>query len=1054
MAFLTALTISFLVSSVRALGQENCVSFQSSASAFSIASNGKAAPLILSSDDWPGVQRAAQDFAADVNRVTGITPTVANVSASAPARSSLPVIIGTLGKSSLIDQIVNTTKLDVSSIENTWEAFMTRVVENPLPGIDKAYLMIGADKRGTIFAMYDHSEQFGVSPWYWWADVPPAQHSALFVTPTGCSHGAPSVKYRGIFLNDEQPALQNWAAEKFTNGTGAALTGSPFNHLFYTKLFELMLRMKANHLWPAQWSSAFGVDDSVNQFMADYYGIVMGSSHEEPMMRSIPASFHALACNPHHSLKAKQVEWNLFGVGAWDYSVNPANINAFWLNGTIRGAPYENMWTIGMRGDGDEPISGADAITLLEEITANQTAIFNQVFPGTDVSTIPQVWALYKEVEGYYDQGLRVNDYVTLLWTDEKYVFPSAPAQSKYAETNAWYSCSWGNVRRYPLPSERNRTGGAGIYYHVTIGSAAHSDVGDPRDYKWITSSQISKNNPNHDSQIFEQMSIAIERNASTIWMLNVGDLKPYERETEFFITYGWDSEKWNPDNLDTFVSSWAQREFGLSAADTETVTSIVANVTRFNARRKPELMNSTTYSLVNYREAENVQAAWNQLQNASTAIYDKLSPAVQPAFFQLVHHAVLASANLGNMMIAAGQNNLRASQARLSANALADLVETLFENDFDLEMQYHTLLDGKWDHMMDQTHLGYAYWQQPMGNSMPPITRVQKNKEALPGPMRISPEGSLASWPGDNMFQCAAMFNCPPPTINMDQFDPIPNRFIDIGAGGPAPFTFTAVSNSSWLMVSPSHGSISPSNTEERVFVSVDWDQLPEGISSANITFTAVTPVNTHTVPVTLEYPAFIVANKTSVPAGFKGFVEASGAVAFEAEHATRNNSVAGMVWRTLPGLGRTLSGITPWPRLGNNENNFTAGTGPSVEYDFYTFTDSNATITTYVSPSNNGLGADRPLGFAVQVDSDEPQSNYFFPPAPPGQQPAAWDGPDGFAANSIISVPNNVTLVSGVHTLKIFMIEPAVVVQKIVIDTGGVQPSYLGPPESVLIQ
>ncbi|KAJ6476888.1 hypothetical protein C8R45DRAFT_906591 [Mycena sanguinolenta] len=999
MGLLTALAISFLVSSVRALGQESCVSFRSSASAFSIASNRKAAPLILSSDDWPGVQRAAQDFAADINRVTGITPTVANVSATAPSRSSLPVIIGTLGKSSLIDQIVNTTKLDVSSIENTWEAFMTRVVENPLPGIDKAYLMIGADKRGTIFAMYDHSEQFGVSPWYWWADVPPAQHSALFVTPTGCSHGAPSVKYRGIFLNDEQPALQNWAAEKFTNGTGAALTGSPFNHLFYTKLFELMLRMKANHLWPAQWSSAFGVDDSVNQFMADYYGIVMGSSHEEPMMRSIP------------------VEWNLFGVGAWDYSVNPANVNAFWLNGTIRGAPYENVWTIGMRGNGDEPISGADAITLLEEITANQSAIFNQVFPGTDVSTIPQVWALYKEVEGYYDEGLRVNDYVTLLWTDE----------------------NWGNVRRYPLPSERNRTGGAGVYYHLDY-------VGDPRDYKWITSSQISK--------IFEQMSIAIDRNASTIWMLNVGDLKPYERETEFFITYGWDSDRWNPDNLDTFVSSWAQREFGLSTTDAETVTSIVANVTRFNARRKPELMNSTTYSLVNYREAENVQAAWNQLQNASTAIYDKLPSAVQPAFFQLVHHAVLASANLGNMMIAAGQNNLRASQARLSANALADLVETLFENDFDLETQYHTLLDGKWDHMMDQTHLGYAYWQQPMGNSMPPITRVQKNKEALPGPMRISPEGSLASWPGDNMFQCAAMFNCPPPTINMDQFDPLPNRFIDIGAGGPAPFTFTALSNSSWLIVSPSHGSISPSNTEERVFVSIDWDQLPEGISVGNITFTAVTPVTPETVPVTLEYPAFIVANKKSVPSGFKGFVEASGAVAFEAEHATRNNSVAGMVWRTLPGLGRTLSGITPWPRLGNNENNFTAGTGPSVEYDFYTFTDSNATITTYVSPSNNGLGADRPLGFAVQIDSDEPQSNYFFPPAAPGQQPAAWDGLDGFVANSIISVPNKVTLAPGAHTLKIFMIEPAVVVQKIVIDTGGVQPSYLGPPESVLIQ
>ncbi|KAF8193215.1 glycoside hydrolase family 115 protein [Mycena galopus ATCC 62051] len=982
MGFFTVFALSFLVSSVKALGQDTCVVFQASASTFSIASNGKAAPLILSSDEWPGVQRAAQDFAADIQRVTGTAPAIANVSSSAPSRSSLPIIIGTLGKSSLIDQIVNSTKLDVSSIENNWEAFMTRVVSNPLPGIDKAYLMIGADKRGTIFSMYDHSEQFGVSPWYWWADVPTTRHSAIFVAPTGCSHGVPSVKYRGIFLNDEQPALQNWAAEKFTNGTGAPLTGSPFNHFFYAKLFELMLRIKG---------IAFGVDDAVNQFTADYFGIVMGSSHEEPMLRSIP------------------VEWNLFGVGPWDYSVNAAEINAFWVNGTIRGKPYENVWTVGMRGNGDEPITGADAITLLEDITANQTQIFEQVFPGTDVSTIPQVWALYKEVEGYYDEGLRVSDYITLLWTDD----------------------NWGNVRRYPLPSERNRTGGAGVYYHVDY-------VGDPRDYKWIAGSQISK--------IYEQMSIAIDRDASTLWILNVGDLKPYERETEFFITYGWNATRWNPDNLDSFVSIWAQREFAVSDADAAIVTSIVGNLTRFNARRKPELLNGTTYSLINYREAENMQADWTQLQAASTAIYDKLPAGTKPAFYELVHHTVLASANLGMMMIAAGQNNLRASQARLSANALADQVETLFENDFDLETAYHTLLDGKWDHMMDQTHLGYSYWQQPMTNSMPPISRVQKNKQALPGVMRISPEGSLASWPGDNQFQCAAMFSCPPPTLNMDQFDPIPNIFIDVGAGGPAPFRFAAVSNSSWLIVSPSHGSISPTNTEERVFVSVDWDQLPEGLTTANITFTAVSG----SPPTTLEYPAFILANKT----GFPVVLKASGVVAFEAEHATRNNSVADMFWRVLPGLGRTLSGVTPWPRLGNNENNFTAGTGPSLEYDFYTFTDSNATVTTYVSPSNNGLGADRPLGFALQVDNDAPQSNYFFPAAAPGQQPAAWDGLDGFAANSIIAVQNALTLAPGAHTLKIFMIEPAVVVQKIVIDTGGVQPSYLGPPESVLIQ
>ncbi|KAF7321993.1 GH115-C domain-containing protein [Mycena kentingensis (nom. inval.)] len=991
--------------SVYALGQASCVAFQSSGSVFSVASNGKAAPILTSADDWPGVHRAVQDFAADIQRVTGVKASVANVTASSASRSSLPIIIGTLGRSSLIDQIVNDTKVDVSGVQGKWEAFMTRVVENPLKGVAKAYVVIGADKRGTIFALYEHSEQFGVSPWYWWADAPIAKHSSLFVSDGGCAHGSPTVKYRGIFLNDEQPALSNWVAAKFTvDEQGGALTDSPFNHLFYTKLFELLLRLKANHLWPTQWSSAFGIDDPLNQFMADYYGIVMGTSHQEPMMRSTP------------------VEWGLFGSGDWNYGTNAANVNAYWVNGTIRAKPFENVWTLGMRGNGDLPIVG-DGIVLLQDITANQTAIFKQVFgDDVDVAEIPQVWALYKEVEGYYQQGLRVDDYVTLLWTDD----------------------NWGNIRRYPLPSERNRTGGAGVYYHVDY-------VGDPRDYKWIASSQIQK--------IFEQLSIAVDREATRLWMLNVGDLKPNEREMEFFLTYAYDSAIWTPDNLGTFVSAWAQRDFaGISEEDAEAVVGIVADLTRWNMRRKPELLNGTTYSLVNYREAENVQAAWNALQDASTKIYNRLPAATKPAFFQLVHHPVLASANLGNMMIKAGQNMLRASQARQSANDLADEVEKLFEHDFDLEVQYHTLLDGKWDHIMDQTHLGYAYWQQPMANSMPPITRVQKRKQALPGPMRISPEGTLGAWPGDNMNQCTNGYNCGPPTLMLDPFNTFGNIFVDIGAGGPTAFDFTAVANVSWLHVSPSKGSVSAaSNPEVRVFLSVDWDQLPDGLTYANITFTPSGPgVDTHPTPAgVFAYPVNFIANKNTAPTDFKGFLESGGAVSFEAEHAARNTSVADMSWRILPGLGRTLSGVTPWPRLGNGENNFTAGTGPALEYDFYVFADvGKANITTYVSPSDNGMGAERPLGFALQVDGGEVMSNYFYPDAPPGQQPAAWFGLDGFVANSIIAVKNNgLPLTKGAHMLKLFMIEPAVVVQKIVIDTGGVKPSYLGPPESMRI-
>ncbi|EIW56479.1 uncharacterized protein TRAVEDRAFT_49304 [Trametes versicolor FP-101664 SS1] len=996
----TAFGLLALASGALGIGQSTCVVFKSAPSTFPIVNNRQATPILLSPDEWPGVQRAATDFASDIEQVAGVKPALHNVTSLTTQATSAfgtnAIIVGTLGKSALIDEIVNRTKLDVSSIQGKWEAFMAKEVTNPLPGIKSAYVIIGSDKRGTIFAMYDHSEQFGVSPWFWWADVPTTKHNDVFVTSSGCSHGSPTVQYRAIFLNDEQPALQNWAMEKFTNGTGAALTGSPFNHFFYTKLFELILRLKGNHLWPAQWSSAFCVDDAQNQALADLYGIVMGTSHEEPMMRSIP------------------VEWNLFGTGPWDYSANNATIYEFWVQGAERARPFEGMWTVGMRGNGDLPLASAgDNIALLEKVVSDQRQILSNVYNESDVTNIPQVWTLYKEVEGYYDQGLRVPDDITLMWTDD----------------------NWGNVRRNPLPSERNRTGGAGVYYHVDY-------VGDPRDYKWITSSQIEKT--------FEQMSLAVSRDAVKIWVLNVGDMKPYEMHTEWFLTLAYDASLWTPENYPSFVTQWAQREFDLSASDAAMVANLMHNVTRHNMRRKPELLNSTTYSLINYREADNVMAELESMVAASTQLYNKLPTSAQPAFFQLLHHPILATDTLTRMWISAGMNNLRASQARLSANDLATDVENLFMQDAQLEADYHSLLDGKWDHMMDQTHVMYYYWQQPMTNTMPMITKVQPSKQALAGAMRIVPEGSMGAWPGDNQFNCALGYGCGNPALTIDPFVPAGNRFVDVGAGGPTPFTFTVTSNSSWVKISPSKGSISPSSPEQRVFFSVDWNKV-SGVQTAAITFTASPQNQTQ-----LSVPITLTANHTAVPSGFHGFVEGDGAVSIEAAHASRNTTVQGITWTELPGHGRTLSAVTPWPR-GGNELNFTAGSGPSIEYDFMLFNTQNqggnVTVTAFVSPSLNTLGDDRPLGLGFQIDDGAPATNYFVPASVPGQVPAPWNGNDGWVANSIIEVPVTLPVQPGAHTLKVFMIEPTVVLQKILIDTGGVRPSYLGPPESVRV-
>ncbi|KAG8693350.1 hypothetical protein FRC08_009176 [Ceratobasidium sp. 394] len=366
-----------------AIATGNCVSFDSKAGGFQVAATGSA-EVLVALDEWPGVIRAAGDFAKDLSTVTGKTLSVVNATSATSSRSKTPIIVGTLGHSALISAVVNSTKLDMSSISGKWESFIAQAVSNPLPGVSSAYVVIGSDKRGTIYGLYELSEQSGVSPWYWWADVPIHKHSTVYFTGN-CSHGEPTVKYRGIFINDEQPAIQSWAQEKYTNRTGP-----PFNHLFYANVFELLLRLRANYLWPAMWSGMFYVDDMANAALADYYGIVMGTSHQEPMARASPN------------------EWNLTPRGPWNFTSNAENVTKYWTasdtEGIERAAPYETIFTLGMRGEGDMPLEESTNVKNLETIVDAQRKILAQVYNKSDATTIPQMWCLYQEVQAYYGQ--------------------------------------------------------------------------------------------------------------------------------------------------------------------------------------------------------------------------------------------------------------------------------------------------------------------------------------------------------------------------------------------------------------------------------------------------------------------------------------------------------------------------------------------------------------------------------------------------------------------------------------------------------------------------
>lgn len=394
-----------------ALGQPQYVATTPSPRCLLLAHNGTAAQIWVDPGDWPGVMRAAHDLHDDLHRVTGLDAAFNN-NAKPPAGENV-VLIGTIGRSRVIDRLNRTHKIDVSPIQNQWESTLTQVVDHPFPGIARALVIAGSDKRGTIYGIYDLSEQIGVSPWYWWADVPVAHKNALYVEAGRWVQGPPAVKYRGIFLNDEAPSLTGWVNEKYGG----------FNHLFYTKVFELLLRLRANFLWPAMWNSAFAADDPLNAKLADEYGIVMGTSHEEPMM-------------------CAEKEWKRSD-GPWNYVTNQQRIDAHWRACVDRDKNYEEVVTLGMRGENDTPMSEAGNIDLLEKIVADQRQILRETV-NPDLSKVPQVWALYKEVQGYYEKGMRVPDDVTLLWSDD----------------------NWGNLRRLPTPEERRRSGGAGIYYH------------------------------------------------------------------------------------------------------------------------------------------------------------------------------------------------------------------------------------------------------------------------------------------------------------------------------------------------------------------------------------------------------------------------------------------------------------------------------------------------------------------------------------------------------------------------------------------------------------
>lgn len=951
-------------------GTPQYIRYERVANSFCLAAEGKAATLCVSSADWEGVIRAAGDLVNDIRMVSGATPRL--LQGDTPVSRS--VIIGTIGHSPLIDKMVEEGRLDVSAVKGKWESFLIQTVDGSL-------VVAGSDKRGTIYGIYDISEKIGVSPWYWWADVPVRKSASLYVAAGRYVQPSPKVKYRGIFINDEWPSFGGWASAKFGG----------LNSKMYAHLFELLLRLKANYFWPAMWATAFNEDDPRNPVLADKYGIIMGTSHHEPMMRA------------HKEYTNRREE-----VGAWDYSTNKKNLDKFFRDGLERNKRFDNLVTIGMRGDGDVAMGKGDDeenMRVLRDVVAGQRQIIKDVY-GKDPSEVPQLWAIFTEVQRYYDKGFTVPDDVLLLFCDN----------------------NWGYIRRCGPLKEKNRKGGMGLYYHIDMN-------GGPCNDRWVDTSPIPK--------LREQFNLAYQTGIDDLWIVNVGDLKPKELPIDFIMRYAWNPNAISAHQVNEYTREWAAQNFGEELA--EDVADIVTKYPKYNLWRKAEVQTPNVFSVVNHKESDYVEQLWKGLEEKAEAVKARVPEEARDAYFQLVYYPAVASSGIARIYLATGKNHLYAQQGRLLANDYARLAEALFERDQRLTRYYNdTLSNGKWKNMMSDIHIGYTTWSMP-------------EKAMLPEQRKVTPQDSPAmgvSVEGCEVTEREGKLELPVFDSLLDQ-----SYYVDIFNRGKGSFDYTVTASEPWVKISQAEGTVTEEN---RILVSVDWETLPEGTQEAKLTVKG----GKASVPVVLR------AVKEQEPETDEPYFGNLSGSEFSIPAYLYNKNVPGKdaAWMVLPDLGRAEAcmGISPVTAASARPVD-----APRLEYQVLLPDTGTVSLCLGILPVQD-VYPERGLRVAVGLDDETPQvldarqgfhdefkeytsenlaKSPNLKPLPQQDTSVKLIGKgqprrtEVFDNQRWLTVKLNVKE-AGMHTLKVFMIDPEIVVERIVVNPDNQHPSYFGAP------
>ncbi len=952
---------------------------------FPLIENGSALSVIIDTDCVPGIRRVLNSVSHDIHEVCGITPAIVDE----PAKSSAQTVIitGIYGMSALLAELEKSGKLDFSALKEKKECYMMANVQLPFTGntgIKRALVIAGSDKRGLIYGLFTLSEKAGVSPLVWIGDVNPPKQSSISIDISDSTLSKePSVRYRGFFINDEWPAFGNWCMDHFGGVNAKA----------YEKIFELLLRLKGNYLWPAMWNSSFWQDGPgiENAQLADELGVIMGASHHEPMCRA-------------------GVEWQkqytkFSGSNAWNFSTNEKGITAFWKEGLERSKNFENVITMGMRGENDSKLLSPDA-TMKDNIAVLKNAIKVQhdLIRSTvnpDLSKVPRMLAVYKEVEEFFFgddgcEGLRNWDEladVLFLLADDNY----------------------GNLRALPPESHK---GGYGMYYHFDYHGA-------PVSYEWQNSTRLTK--------VWAEMSRAWEEGVREMWIVNVGDLKGVEYPLNYFMDLAYDFEKWGSTNTQSpveYAQRWISIQFGnrLTPDQKQSALDVLEGFSKWNALRRPEALSPEVYHPVHFNEGERIHAQISDLLSKAEDLLESIPSSCRNAYCSMIYYPASVSFNNILMNLEAGQNSSLAKLGCTSANGYASSIRKRIQLDADIIAEFHAFAGGKWKHMMNSAHTGFRSWDDhtwtyPVVQEVVPVPRGKVLVY-----FRGSPSFSLgAHWQGGG-------------TLVNDDFTRPDTRevFFDIDSRGSVPFTFELENKKDWLSCSVCSGRHDPSMGEKTsILFSCDRTLIKNtSIVSIPVTFRFD---NGDSTEVILEFHA---SGETDVKKG--QYVEHQDYISMLPDGYIEKKDYNGMGWKAIENLGRNGTALLSYPVRHKKTDN-----APWVRYEFIASQTAQYCLEFYISPRNPAVrGVSDVLEFKLnggQKESLHTVAKDYY---------TEWHDKDWNTSvmNNIRILKTTVNLEKGENSLLVYAQSSAVILEKIVLYPAakGLPASYLGPPES----